>query len=322
MAWPYQYSGHTAAQFPMDIHGGGAISPYLLQPHNTIADAFKVLAPAIKDYLDKKKNDEIANQLMNMEQPPRAEAVDQYGASYDPALAKRQGLLSATEPRPTPAAHGGADAYKAQKLYQDYISKQQADQSQSTNDYWTNKVKEAQFNKYNADANAPDDRIEVILPDGRKAKVTPNEAAQYYRPRTGQQDSIEAIDRDALAWTGHHLSDLIHSTDARNNPDGSAVITLADGTTKVTVPADALRNFRDRYSRIQNPGARAFQNYQSQLPEPDLPAMTEPPPTTAPALPSTTGKQLDAATAKSILAEAGGNKEKARQIARERGYTF
>ena len=33
-------------------------------------------------------------------------------------------------------------------------------------------------------------------------------------------------------------------------------------------------------------------------------------------------KQLDAATAKSILAEAGGDKEKARALAAQRGYTF
>lgn len=302
MSW-LNYTGHTAADFPMDIRGGGSISPYLLQRHDPYAEIFKTLAPAIKDYLQQQKSDQIANELMNMENPPRAEAVD-------PSL---QGA-PATAP-----AHGGQQAYKAQKLYQDYISKQQADQSQSTNDYWTNKVKETQANKYQADANAPDDRVEITLPDGRTTRVTPNEAAQYLKPRAGQQDSIEAIDRDAVAWTGHHLSDLINSKDARNNPDGSAEITLADGK-KVTVTADALNGFRDRYSKLQqHTGA---QIYQQRLTEPDLPPVTAPPPTMAPALPSTTGKQLDAATAKAILAEAGGDKEKARQIARERGFTF
>jgi hypothetical protein len=36
----------------------------------------------------------------------------------------------------------------------------------------------------------------------------------------------------------------------------------------------------------------------------------------------TNGKQLDTATAQSILAEAGGDKDKARQLARSRGYTW
>jgi hypothetical protein len=39
-------------------------------------------------------------------------------------------------------------------------------------------------------------------------------------------------------------------------------------------------------------------------------------------LASTAAKRLDAATAQSLLREAGGNKDKARQLARSRGYTF
>lgn len=324
MAWPYPYTGHTAAEFPMNIHGGGSIPSYLLQPHNQWDELFKRIAPAIKDYLQQKKSDEIANQLMNMESARRAEPVMNNGqpVSGGPGMDASQVATFNTSlgfpgTYKTPE-RGGQQAYQAQKLYQDYVSKQQADQSQSMNDYWQNKVREAQMNKYNADANAPDDRVEITLPDGRKTKVTPNEAAQYMKPRAGQQDSIEAIDRDAVAWTGHHLSDLINPTnkDARNNPDGSATITLADDK-KVTIPADALRSFRDRYARIQTPGSQMFQQYQQQITAPDLPAVTEPPPTTAPA-----PKQLDDGTARSILAETGGDKDKARKLARQRGYIW
>lgn len=325
MAW-LNYSGHTASQFPMDIHGGGSISPHLVQPHNQWADIFKTLAPAIKDYMDKRKADQIANEVLNMQNPPRAAAVDQYGATYDPALAKSQGLDSATDPMATAPATGGQQQYKAQALFKAYQDQQDKDKEDSVKQYWQNKVMEAHANQLQANADAPDNRVEITLPDGRKAMVTGNEAAQYMRPRAAQQDSMEKIDKDVIAYTGHHLSDLINSTDARNTPDGGAIITLADGKTKVPVTADALQHIRDRYARLQQfSGAQAFQDRQQQqgeLPAPDLPPVTEPAPTLAPALPSTTGKQLDAGTAKAILLEAGGDKDKARQIARERGYSF
>lgn len=50
------------------------------------------------------------------------------------------------------------------------------------------------------------------------------------------------------------------------------------------------------------------------------------PPLTAPEVPASAraagGKQLDAATAKAILDEVGGDKNQARELARQRGYTF
>lgn len=159
MAWLPTPTGRTAAEYPLDIHGGNNIPSYLLNRRNPYSEAIKAIAPALKEYLAQKRADEIANQYLNMENPPRAEAVDQYGATYDPQLALSQGLNSPTEPRATPPNTGGADAYKAHALYRSYLDKQSADQSQSTNDYWKNKVLEAQANKYEADANAPDPRL-------------------------------------------------------------------------------------------------------------------------------------------------------------------
>jgi hypothetical protein len=257
------------------IHGGGSISPYLVQPPvNQWLVALNQISPEIRDYIRRKKSDEIANQLMNMEQPPRAQAI-----GYD------QGA-PATQP-----FTGGAAQFKLRNLYQDYIDKQQEDQVKSAQEERKARLDEANIARLNAPG---DPRYSVQLPDGRTVNVTGNEAAQYYRPRANQAnaDSIEKIDQDAHAWTGHRLHELINSTDARNNPDGSATITLADGKTTATLTADALRNIRERYARLQggqsNPALQAFQQaQQTPLPAPDLPPVTAPEPTSAPPLPQT-----------------------------------
>jgi hypothetical protein len=155
MSW-LTYGGRTASDFPLAISSGGHISADLLKRYNPYEEAIKAIEPAIKEYLAQKKADDIANQYLNMQNPPRAEAVD-------PSL---QGA-----PATAPQA-GGVDAYKAHQLYQALLEKQQAAESQSTNDYWKNKVLEAQANKYQADADAPDPRF-----------VTPN--APIVDPKTG-----------------------------------------------------------------------------------------------------------------------------------------
>jgi hypothetical protein len=155
--WLPTPTGKVAAEYPMDIHGGGNISPYLLNRQNPYAEVVKQWLPALKEYLAQKRADEIANQYLNMEQPPRAEAVAP--SAYDPNLAMRQGLNSQTAPQATAPNTGGERAYKADVLYRSLLDKQGADQSQSTNDYWKNKVLEAQANKYQADADTPDPRL-------------------------------------------------------------------------------------------------------------------------------------------------------------------
>lgn len=288
MAW-LQYSGKNPSEFDYTIHGGGGISSDLLKRRRTwqddLADIVKTVAPQIKDYLQSRKSDQIANQLMNMEQPPRAQAVDQSGATFDPALAARQGLNATSDPAATSPFTGGAQGMKLQNAYQAYLDKQQEDQTKAAQEEQNSRWKEAQITHINA---PQEGRYPVTLPDGNTVMVTGNEAAQYYKPRANQNvDSIEKIDKDAQAWTGHHLHELINSTDARNNPDGSAVITLADGKTKATLTADALNSIRGRYARLQNgqgvqtnPGMTAFENARQQaqttLPSPDLPPVTEP----------------------------------------------
>jgi len=108
MAWLPTPTGRTAAEYPLDIHGGGSIPSYLLKRPNAYAEAVKQWLPALKEYMAQKRADEIANQYLNMENPPRAESVD-------PSL---QGA-PATAPNT-----GGTNAYKAHLLYQNYLNNQ------------------------------------------------------------------------------------------------------------------------------------------------------------------------------------------------------
>jgi len=301
MAW-LNPGGRTAAEFPLSVQGHGTIPAYLLHPQNQVADLIAKVAPALKAYLDKKRNDEIANEVMNMETPPRAEAVD----------SSLQGV-PATAP-----ATGGADQFKARQMYQTILDKQQADQSQSTSEYWKNKVMEAQANRYQADAETPDShvpRYPVTLPDGSTVYVTGNEAARYNRPTRGATVKPDPWE-NAIPVARGRLDEKGQFTNQYTGAEsGDQVKLLTPGGYQMVVPWSAYQARSQRFS-----GAKAFQDRQSQateLPPPDLPALEEQQPTTPPA-----GKTLDAGTAKAILAEAGGDKEKARQIARERGYSF
>lgn len=64
---------------------------------------------SVGQFLQQRRNDQIANQIMNQYQAPRAAAVDPY--AYDPTLAKAQGLDyqgPGLTPPATPAFTGGA----------------------------------------------------------------------------------------------------------------------------------------------------------------------------------------------------------------------
>lgn len=270
--WLPTPTGRTAAEYPLDIHGGGNISPYLLRSRNQWADLIKTMEPALKEYLAQKRADDVANQFLNMESPPRAEAVDQYGATYDPQLALRQGLNSTTEPRATPPNTGGERAYKADVLYRALLNDQQNKQQKVDSSYWQNKVREtqikrneAQARKFEADADAPDNRIPIQLPDGRTAMVTPNEAARYYDRRTTKQsgDSWTKLDRDVFATSGRHLSDWNAATNKRIE-DGQFKADLPDGST-ITMGTEMYQGALNRYHALEGKSPANV------LPSPDLP---------------------------------------------------
>jgi hypothetical protein len=251
MPW-LQYSGHTPAEFPMNISGGGGVSSTLLQPHDKWAAIIKQIAPAIKQYVDQKRADEIANEVLNMETPPRAEAVD-------PSI---QGA-PATAP-----ARGGANWLKAQQLYQQHLDSQPDTATDDLN-------YQILWNKAHPDEQAD----------------SPPRGPQYVDTPYGRMTAQQWMDYQRKQVRGEG-----------GLPKGVTMEMYQNSKTQNFNPSQA---FRDAQRRMQT------------LPEPDLPPVSEEQPTSAPAM-----KQLDAATAKAILAEVGGDKEKARQLARERGYSF
>jgi hypothetical protein len=267
MAW-LNPGGRTAAEFPLSVQGHGTIPAYLLHPQNQVADLIAKVAPALKAYLDKKRNDEIANEVMNMETPPRAEAVD-------PSL---QGA-PATAP-----TTGGADQFKARQMYQTILDKQQADQSQSTTEYWKNKVMEAQANRYQADAETPDShlpRYPVTLPDGSTVYVTGNEAARYNRPTRGTTVKPDAWENMIPTARGEY--DTTNNKFTGKN-DGSYVQLQSPSGRTVYVP---WASYQGHTQQQRFSGAKAFQDRQAQtteLPQPDLPALEQQQPSSAPEL--------------------------------------
>lgn len=266
MAWLPTPTGRTAAEYPLDIHGGNNISSYLLNRPNPYAEAIKQIAPALKEYLAQKRADEIANQYLNMEQPPRAAAIDP--SAYDPQLALRQGLNSQTAPQATAPNTGGERAYKADVLYRSLLNEQQDRAQKTASAHWQDVYHQAQANKLNADAAAPDDRIEITLPDGRIAKVTPNEAAQYLKPghSAAQHDPWE----NAMAvGRGEMDGDKFVGKN-----DGKMVKLVTPNGYSMVVPWESYQSRQPK----GNAGAELYrskvQGQQPPLQEPDLPQDT------------------------------------------------
>lgn len=292
------------------ISGGGGISPALLRPPpNQWEELFKTVAPLVRDYIQKKKSDAIANQLQNMYAPPRAEAVDQYGATYDPALAARQGLIG-PEPRATMPFTGGADQFKVAEMYRKQM---ESEEDRDLN----RRAKWAQINARG------ESRVPVEI-EGQTYHVTPNEALRHFdrvRTSTGKTDPATKFNKDVESDYGLTAEDIsgigatdIDFYDASGNvltqekvnekPEDAWVMGKA-GDKTVRVPYQDWVKLGTRWknlpNRTSNPAVQSYQEIQKQ---------------------SSQGKQLDQATAKAILDEAGGDKEKARQIARERGFFF
>jgi hypothetical protein len=177
------------------------------------------------------------------------------------------------------------------------LEKERNAEAQKTNDYWQNLWKKSQIGRNDREANAPDNRVEITLPDGRNIWVTPNEAAQWYKPRADSKAADEwsmnrAVARGKLDEKGEFTNDYSEAATG----DMTKVLT-PDGKTLVVPWSE--------YERRTN----------RQKPVPARPLIES-------GGKPEVGKPLDQATAKAILAEAGGDKEKARELARQRGYSF
>lgn len=276
------------------ISGGGGVSSALLQPRrNPWEELLKTVAPLLKEYMQKKKSDQFKNYLMNMYQPPRAEAVD-------PAL---QGLP------PTMPFTGGSEQFKVSEMYRKQMEGEE-DRDLNRRANW------AQINARG------ESRVPVEI-GGQTYHVTPNAALEHFdRARGKSKDSPESrFNKDVesdYGLTSDDLSNLnVESMDfhdangqpvdqayANQNPKDTLVVGKAGGKT-IRVPYSDWVKLATRYQNLpkqeSNPAVQSYQEIQKQTAQ---------------------GKQLDQATAKAILDEAGGDKEKARQIARDRGYAF
>lgn len=88
----------------------------------------------------------------------------------------------------------------------------------------------------------------------------------------------------------------------------------------ITAPAaNQTQDPDDSTETVEEPAGMEDDEQMTDASQETPPAMSLPKPATFGA---TDGKQLDAATAKQLLQEAGGDKQKARALAKQRGYTF
>ena len=126
-------------------------------------------------------------------------------------------------------------------------------------------------------------------------------------PRPKVED-FARINKEVEAATGYPLAKWNSAENKRTDAQGNFVADIDDEP--VTVPRRQYEQFVGRVRKLEG-------GEQGGDVDPNASAMAT---TTQPeAAPS---KPLDQATARAILAEVGGDKNKARDLARQRGYTF
>lgn len=171
MPWLTQPREPTLAELfgSGSISGGGGIPSGLRSPADQWEEALAKVLPAIKEYIQRKKSDQIANQLQNMYQPPRAEAVDP----------RMQGAP------PTMPFTGGADQFQVAEMYR------KTQEAAEDRDLKRRHV-EAQINAKG------ESRVPIQI-DGVTLPVTPNAALEHFdRIRKGGGDGLTAYQREQL----------------------------------------------------------------------------------------------------------------------------
>ena len=246
------------------ISGGGGISSGLLRPPpNQWEEALAKILPAIKEAIQKKKSDEIANQLQNMYQPPRAEAVDP--RAYNPALAASQGLDY--QPQATMPFTGGADQFQVAEMYR---KTQEAAEDR--------KLKRRQVE---AQISAKGESSVPVEINGRTVHVTPNAALEHFRA-IQNPDGLTAYQRERLRISD---TDKLHKSippysralrrgkidedgDFTNNYEGAATGDMAEVETpdgsKIIVP---WSEYERATKGGTNPAARNYQEIQQKAPQ-------------------------------------------------------
>jgi hypothetical protein len=238
MPWLNPATDPTLAELASraSISGGGGISSALLQrPPNQWLELLKQVAPVIKDYIQQKKSDEIANQLMNMQQPPRAEAI---GYPQGPP---------ATDP-----FTGGAEQYKVQNAYQAYLDKQRDEERKD-------KLVDARISNLNEPPSSRNrvERYPVQLPDGRTIEVTGNEALKHYNGSLKRSDfaDVEAVSGKKWSdWNQLAENDLanIQTDDAGNIVGNFKTGQDKEGNPvyeRRSMPVELFKQARERYQK-------------------------------------------------------------------------
>lgn len=221
------------------------------------------------------------------------------------------------DPRTIAMINAGAhplDVYKA-------VSQQQADEAdakrQATNDYYTQQAHQAAINKtMGLDVYGQPLPRNTVLSGGKEwlqdengnwHQVTGNAALKYQEAKNAPnpyEDRYKMFTTpDVVKYYNADKSQKLSSQEAEN--DTNAVAVLPDGT---TMP---LADYKKMAGQVVN------KYYANKAPT-DNPSDNQ----TGTAPPVTAPKQLDAATAKQFLDQAGGDKNKARQLAAAAGYTF
>lgn len=174
MSW-LNYEGKTPAELTAGARIDVGAMPHIQPRQNQWAEALKQIAPAVMAYLKQRKNDEIANQVQNMMQPPRAESVD-------PSL---QGA-PATRPQT-----GGVDAMQAQQMYQ----KLQDQQAANTPDTAMNDLQYQHLYRQTYPEqfpqSSPKGKYAVQGPDGQTYYVTGNAALRASQPPKPSYTDVE-----------------------------------------------------------------------------------------------------------------------------------
>jgi len=223
----------------LDIHGGGGISPYLLQPRNQWADVIKAIAPAVREYLDKKRNDEIANDLLSSENARRAEPVLSNGqyVSGGPGMDARgvadyNASLGYFGTYATPQL-GGARALFLARQQQALDDKRQEDAMKATD--WEQRHRQRELEMWKmTQPDSREPRYPMPLPDGRTVMVTGNEALRSSRERPTKSDNDWAHSYPLARGKIDDLGEFTNQySDAQNGP--MLELRKPDGT-KLVVP--------------------------------------------------------------------------------------
>jgi hypothetical protein len=266
--WLPNYSeGKTAAEFPLTVSGGGNISPYLLQRRNQWAELIDKMAPALKDYLDKRRSDEIANSLLASENARRAEPVlsnGQYvfgGPGQDAA-----GVASYNESLGYPGSYaapqlGGTRALFLARQQKALDDQRQEDALKATD--WEQKHRKGELEI--SRMTQPDDG--TMTPEEQRRQAAEKRRQAEFDAKHG--DNWTKLDRDVFATSGHHLSDW-NAAQNKRIENGQFMADLPTGDT-MTMGEGLYRGALGRYNALEGKAPATV------LPDPDLPAQSPAP---------------------------------------------